>query len=107
MRFSQQEKFEIIRMVEDSELGVVRTLRELGINKSTFYKWYGNYLRKGFDGLAPKKRNSYWNRIPPRMREKVVGLGIGQSRVVATGAGLPYHGQTQVLHLREQCLSDT
>jgi len=76
MRFSQQEKFEIIRMVEDSELGVVRTLRELGINKSTFYKWYGNYLRKGFDGLAPKKRNSYWNRIPPRMREKVVGWAL-------------------------------
>jgi transposase InsO family protein len=72
MRFSQKEKFEIIRMVEDSEVGVVRTLRALGINKSTFYKWYGRYLENGYDGLAPKKRNSYWNRIPPKMREKVV-----------------------------------
>lgn len=76
MRFSQKEKFEIIRMVEDSELGVVRTLRSLGINKSTFYKWYGRYLEDGYDGLALKKRISYWNRIPPKMREKVIGWAL-------------------------------
>ncbi len=35
MRFSQAEKMEIIRIVEESELSVRRTLRELGINRST------------------------------------------------------------------------
>jgi predicted DNA-binding protein (UPF0251 family) len=37
MRFSQQEKMEIIRLVDGSDLGVTRTLKELGIHKSTFY----------------------------------------------------------------------
>ena len=41
MRFSQTEKMEIIQIVQDSELGVNRTLKELGIHKSTFYQWYG------------------------------------------------------------------
>ena len=43
MRFTQAEKYEIIRIVEDSEIGPNRTLRELGIHKSTFYNWYGRY----------------------------------------------------------------
>ena len=36
MRFSQQEKYEIIRLVETSEIGVNRTLKEIGLHKSTF-----------------------------------------------------------------------
>ena len=65
MRFTQEEKYEIIRIVEDSEIGPLRTLKELGINKSTFYIWYGKYLESGYDGLAPKQRsaNSYWNKM--------------------------------------------
>ena len=39
MRYTQSEKKEIIRIVEESELGVNRTLKELGIHKSTFYQW--------------------------------------------------------------------
>ena len=46
MRYTQSEKMEIIRIVEESELGVNRTLMELGIHKSTFYQWYGKYQRK-------------------------------------------------------------
>ena len=34
---------EIIRTVEESELPVKRTLEGLGINRSTFYKWYRRY----------------------------------------------------------------
>ena len=37
MRYSPEEKMEIIRMVDGSELGVKRTLQELGIARSTFY----------------------------------------------------------------------
>lgn len=44
MRFSQEEKYEIIRLVEESELGVNRTLQELGIPKRSFYNWYGKYM---------------------------------------------------------------
>ena len=56
MRITPSEKQEIIRLVERSELGVNRTLKELGIHKSTFYKWYHVYVEKGIDGLLPQKR---------------------------------------------------
>ena len=78
MRFSQTEKMEIIQIVQDSELGVNRTLNELGIHKSTFYQWYGKYLDEGYDGLAPKKRatNSQWNKIPDKHRQKVIEVAL-------------------------------
>ena len=78
MRFTQAEKMEIIKIVQDSELGVNRTLKELGIHKSTFYQWYGRYLDNGYDGLAPKKRamNSQWNKIPDNHRQKVVEVAL-------------------------------
>lgn len=74
MRLSQAEKYEIIQMVEASELGITRTLKELGIAKSTFYKWYDAYLESGYDGLAAKpcKRKQYWNQIPQREKNLVV-----------------------------------
>ena len=56
MRLSQTEKFEIIQLVEKSELGVNATLKEFGIHKSTFYEWYNAYLKYGYDGLANKFR---------------------------------------------------
>ena len=43
MRYNQAEKMEIIRTVENSELGVKATLTELDISRSTFYDWYGRY----------------------------------------------------------------
>ena len=78
MRRSASEKLEIIRIVEGSELGVKRTLEELGINRSTFYEWYRNYLENGFEGLKPKvpDRKSFWNKIPNKERNKVVELAL-------------------------------
>ncbi|MBT3634481.1 MAG: hypothetical protein HN528_09050, partial [Candidatus Marinimicrobia bacterium] len=76
MRYSQAEKYEIIRLVEGSELGVLRTLRELDIPKSSFYTWYGQYIEYGYDGLADKKSNSrkFWNKIPDHERERVCSV---------------------------------
>jgi transposase InsO family protein len=78
MRFTQQEKYELIRLVEDSELGVNRTLKKLGIAKRTFYNWYGRYKSNGYEGLAPKVRNSnsQWNRIPDKIRSEVVEIAL-------------------------------
>lgn len=39
-RSSAAEKLEIIRIVEGSSLSVKQTLAELGIPRSTFYRWY-------------------------------------------------------------------
>lgn len=78
MRYSQSEKMEVIRIVEGSPLGVKPTLRELGINRSTFYTWYRRYREEGYDGLAPKacKKRRFWNAIPPWEREKVVEIAL-------------------------------
>ncbi len=81
MRRSASEKMEIIRIVEGSELGVKRTLEELGISRSTFYEWYKRYLEEGFDGLKPRKskRRSFWNKIPDLERNKVVELALDKT----------------------------
>jgi transposase InsO family protein len=83
MRYTQAEKMEIIDIVDNSEIGVNKTLIEMGIHKSTFYNWYERYLEGGYDGLAPKKRaqNSQWNRIPDYRRQEVVELALEQTEL--------------------------
>ncbi len=78
MRRSASEKLEIIRIVEGSELGVKHTLEELGVNRSTFYEWYRNYLDHGLEGLKPKVpvRKTFWNKIPEIERNKVVEFAL-------------------------------
>ena len=46
---------EIIRLVEETDLPVRATLRQMGIPTSTFYGWYERYMSSGFDGLHDKK----------------------------------------------------
>ena len=74
MRYTQSEKMEIIRMVEESSLGITRTLRELDIPRSSFYEWYRRYQENGYNGLALKYKNSrqVWNTIPEWEKERVV-----------------------------------
>ncbi len=74
MRYSPSEKLEIIRIVEDSELSVRQTLRELGIHRSTFYNWYRGYLEDGLEGLGSKKPKArcFWNKIPEEVKDQVV-----------------------------------
>jgi transposase InsO family protein len=78
MRHSQSEKLEIIRVVEDSALGIKRTLRELDINRSTFYEWYRRYREGGDEALAakPSQQRRFWNAIPPWVRKKVVETAL-------------------------------
>ena len=78
MRVSQSEKMEIIRTVEDSQLSVKATLRELDVCKSTFYRWYSRYRHYGYDGLGDKKPSPrrFWNRIPPDVRKQVVKIAL-------------------------------
>ena len=70
MRYSQAEKMEIIRIVESSELGIKRTLKELDICRSTYYQWYRKYKEEGFEGLSNRKSNPkrIWNKMPNEER---------------------------------------
>ncbi len=68
MHYGQSEKMEVIRLVERSDLGVIRTLRQLKVNKTTFYNWYRAYQEQGYDGLARRsgKRKEVWNKSTQR-----------------------------------------
>jgi transposase-like protein len=78
MRYPASEKLEIIRLVEQSHLPVRRTLDNLGIAKTTFYRWYDRYQALGLAGL--EDRNSrpgrIWNRVPDEVRAQIVDLAL-------------------------------
>ena len=78
MRYSQAEKMEIIRMVEGSALSVAQTLRELDVNRGSFYDWYSRYQAEGYDGLAGRKPTvrKFWNLIPDHEKERVVAIAL-------------------------------
>jgi putative transposase len=78
MRFTQSEKIEIIKLVDGSNISANRTLKELGIHPSTYYKWYDRFIKGGFDALAPNKRNQnqVWNKIPQHERNRVVEIAL-------------------------------
>jgi len=71
MRYSAAEKREIIHLVEHSDLPVKRTLAELGVPRSSFYRWYQRYEEEGPVGLEvkPSQAKRFWNRIPESVRE--------------------------------------
>jgi len=78
MRYSASEKLEIIRTVEDSFLGIKRTLKHIGISRSTFYAWYDRYLTDGLDGLEDIKPvpSKVWNKVPDEYRDKLVEMAL-------------------------------
>ncbi len=78
MRYSPSEKLEIIRLVEESDLPVKRTLEQLDVGRSTFYEWYRRYHDDGYDGLKPKPScaRRYWNRIPDHERERIKEIAL-------------------------------
>jgi len=81
MKYTQAEKYEIIRLVEESDLGVIRTLKELGVAKSSFYSWYNRYIEYGYDGLGDRtsKPRQFWNKIPEYERERVRDIALEQT----------------------------
>jgi putative transposase len=80
VRATAAERMETIRLVEGSDLPVSRTLEELGVARSTFYRWYQAYLEEGPGGLEtkPPRPRQFWNRIPEVEREKVVEEALAQ-----------------------------
>ena len=78
MRYPASEKLEIIRLVERSHLSARRTLANLGIAKTTFYRWYDRYLAFGETGLDDRTSGPgrVWNRIPDDVRGEIVDLAL-------------------------------
>jgi len=78
MSLSASEKVEIIRIVEDSELSIRQTLSELGISRSSFYRWYQDYQAGGPDALENRSRSPrrFWNKLPESVKEQCVEIAL-------------------------------
>ena len=76
IRTGEAEKREIIHLVEHSALSVKKTLEELQVPRSTFYRWYKHYLDEGEAGLVDHRPNPHqiWNRIPKEVRQEMVSF---------------------------------
>ena len=76
--YSASEKLAIIRLVEESELAVRRTLDEIKVSRSSFYRWYRSYEHGGFEALERQRRSHgrHWNRIPNSVRAMMVELAL-------------------------------
>lgn len=78
MMYTASEKLAIIRLVEESELSIRRTLQEIKVSRSSFYRWYRAYEARGLDGLENQSRavRQHWNRIPESVRELIVEVAL-------------------------------
>ena len=81
--YNASEKLAIIRLVEDSEVSVRRTLAEINVSRSSFYHWYRSYERDGYEGLGNCSRTSsqHWNKIPDSIRAQVVEIALEQAEL--------------------------
>ena len=81
MRYPASEKLEIINLVEQSHLSASRTLKILGVSRSTFYRWYDRLETGGPEALQDKSSapQHAWNRIPDDVRNRVVELALDET----------------------------
>ncbi len=97
MRHPASEKLEIIRTVEQSSLGVRRTLQQVGIPRSTFYNWYDRYVSEGFDGLEDKKPDPgpVWNKVSEEITDQLVKLALAEPDLSARELAVQFTEQKQ------------
>ena len=71
-------KLEVLRAVEAYPLPVQQALRQLGIPRSTYYRWRRNFRRRGRAGLhdRPSSRSRVWNQILPAERDQVLEIAL-------------------------------
>ena len=110
------------RLVEQSHLPVKKTLAQLGIPKTTFYRPLsadlaspnrlpGNGLRplsgcwRGWVGRPPSTSRPRLEPHSGRHPGSGGGTGAGRARTVAPRAGGAFHGHEKALHLRSFRLS--
>lgn len=74
------EKVEIIRLVENSQQPVKKTLEQIGVSRPSFYRGYDLYRRFGEAALEDRRGGSGrgWNRIPKAVRDQVLEMALDQ-----------------------------
>ena len=83
MRYSAAEKAEIIKLVEQSHLSARRTLDQIGVTRSSFYRWYDLYQTGGPEALEdkPSRPSRVWNRIPQEIHDQIIELALEASEL--------------------------
>lgn len=76
MRYAAAEKLGIIRLVEQSSLSARRTLAQVGIPRSTFYRWYERYLERGAEARKMARRRRVWNKLPTAVTQAVLEVAL-------------------------------
>lgn len=71
-------KLEILRAVQGSGLPAKKVLSQLGIARSTYYRWRHKFRNRGQPGLydRPSVRSRTWNQILPEERNKVLEIAL-------------------------------
>lgn len=92
MRLKATEKMEIIKMVEQSPIGVKATLEQLGIHRSTFYTWYDRYVKFGASGLeiTTTKQHCVWNKIPYEIESQIIDFALENPELSARELSIRY-----------------
>jgi putative transposase len=102
MGYAAFEKLEIIRLVEGSHLSARQTLVKRGIPRTTFYRWYDRNLMRGEAGLKDQspKPAYVWNRIPDKVRRKVVKLALKETELSSRELAVQFTDTESILHQR-------
>ena len=79
MRYPASEKLEIIRLVEQSDLPVRRTLAKIGILPAAFYRWCDRYQTGGPEALEDRasRPKQVWNTHPRCHSRPSCAVGAG------------------------------
>jgi putative transposase len=77
---SADKKREVIELVRRSPLPKRATLAEMGLARSTFYRWQRRYREQGETGLVDRKPEpgAVWNRLRPEEQEQIVQEALRQ-----------------------------
>ncbi len=93
---------------------------KLGIERSTFCRWYGHYLEGSLEALAdrPSTPSRVWNRIPDAIHDRIIELALeaagttvlhkprlltlAQIRGIIAGRPQLHRGRTGGIYLRPE-----
>jgi len=92
MRFTASEKYELIQLVQDSDLSVRQTLKRLSIHRSTFYSWLKRYDEGGVEALQDRKPEptTVWNKIAPSHQQAMLDMALGEPELSPRELAIKY-----------------
>jgi putative transposase len=69
-----ERKREVIELVRRSPVTKKETLLELGLSRSTFYRWQHRYRSEGEAGLVDRRPQpgTIWNQLRPEETERIL-----------------------------------